>query len=65
MHAVIELARQYRMNEDITLLPNRLVYQDKLKCGNEKVAKRVLRVPKISMVDAMHVKTVPCSGEEC
>lgn len=64
-HAVVELAQQYRMNKDIMLLSNKLVYQDKLKCGNEKVAKRVLRVPKISMLDEMHVKTMSCSGEEC
>jgi len=64
-HAVTDLAQQYRMNEDIMLLSNKLVYQDKLKCGNEEVAKRVLGVPKISMLDEMHVKTMPCSGEEC
>ena len=62
-HAVVELAQQYRMNEDIMLLSNKLVYQDKLKCGNEKVAKRVLRVPRISMLDEMHAKMMPCSGE--
>lgn len=64
-HAVVELSQQYRMNEDIMLLSNKLVYQDKLKCGSEKVAKRVLRVPKTSMLDEMHAKTMACSGEEC
>ena len=64
-HAVVELAQQYRMNEDIMLLSNKLVYQDKLKCGDEKVAKRVLGVPRISMLDEMHMKAMPCSGEEC
>jgi DNA replication ATP-dependent helicase Dna2 len=64
-HATVELTQQYRMNEDIMLLSNKLVYQDKLRCGNKEVAKRVLGVPKISILDEMHVKTMRCSGEEC
>ncbi|WRT68360.1 uncharacterized protein IL334_005336 [Kwoniella shivajii] len=36
--AVSDLSMQYRMNEDIMLLSNRLVYEGKLKCGNEQVA---------------------------
>lgn len=64
-HAVVELAQQYRMNEDIMVLSNKLVYQDKLRCGNGNVATRVLGVPKILMLGEMHAKTVLCSGEEC
>ncbi|OCF42705.1 DNA replication ATP-dependent helicase Dna2 [Kwoniella heveanensis CBS 569] len=37
--AVSDLSMQYRMNEDIMLLSNQLVYEGKLKCGNELVAK--------------------------
>jgi superfamily I DNA and/or RNA helicase len=39
------LEHQYRMNEDIMLLSNSLVYDGMLKCGNEIVAMRVLQIP--------------------
>lgn len=38
------LEHQYRMNEDIMLLSNSLVYDGMLKCGNQNVAKRVLHI---------------------
>jgi DNA replication ATP-dependent helicase Dna2 len=46
--AVVDLSYQYRMNEDIMLLSNRLIYDNKLKCGSESVAQQalVLREPK-------------------
>jgi DNA replication ATP-dependent helicase Dna2 len=44
-HAVIDLTHQYRMNEDIMLLSNRLIYGDRLKCGTEEVARRTLVLP--------------------
>ena len=40
--AVIDLSHQYRMNEDIMLLSNRLVYENRLKCGSETVARQSL-----------------------
>ncbi|KAF8960597.1 AAA domain-containing protein [Flammula alnicola] len=40
--AVVDLRFQYRMNEDIMLLSNRLIYSDRLRCGNEAVAKASL-----------------------
>lgn len=43
--AVVELAHQYRMNEDIMYLSNKLVYEDKLKSGAEGVARQRLEVP--------------------
>ena len=43
--ASTNLEHQYRMNEDIMLLSNSLVYDGLLKCGNEAVAKRVLPIP--------------------
>jgi len=43
--AMTVLEHQYRMNEDIMLLSNSLVYDGMLKCGNETVAKRVLNIP--------------------
>lgn len=44
--ALTNLEHQYRMNEDIMLLSNSLVYDGLLKCGNQSVAKRVLQIPK-------------------
>lgn len=44
-HAVVDLTSQYRMNEDIMLLSNKLIYGDRLRCGSEEVAKRTLVVP--------------------
>ena len=43
--ALTVLEHQYRMNEDIMLLSNSLVYDGMLKCGNESVAKRILQIP--------------------
>lgn len=42
--AVVRLSLQYRMCADIMQLPNRLVYSDRLKCGNEAVADARLMV---------------------
>ncbi|KAF9233255.1 AAA domain-containing protein [Melanogaster broomeanus] len=37
-HAVVDLTHQYRMNEDVMLLSNKLIYGDRLRCGSEAVA---------------------------
>jgi DNA replication ATP-dependent helicase Dna2 len=43
--AVVDLSHQYRMNEDIMLLSNELIYEGRLKCGTEAVAKQGLVLP--------------------
>lgn len=43
--SVVELTSQYRMCEDIMHICNKLVYEDKLTCGNEDVKNRSLSVP--------------------
>ena len=43
--AVAQLTLQYRMHEDISLLPNILVYNGLLKCGNELVKSRKISLP--------------------
>ncbi|KAG0003793.1 Tripartite DNA replication factor [Modicella reniformis] len=43
--AVASLTRQYRMNEDVMLLSNTLVYGNKLQCGTKEVADKVLKIP--------------------
>eukprot|EP00397_Hematodinium_sp_SG-2012_P002090 GEMP01002096.1.p1 GENE.GEMP01002096.1~~GEMP01002096.1.p1 ORF type:complete len:1380 (-),score=300.30 GEMP01002096.1:741-4880(-) len=42
-HAVVELTLQYRMNEDVQLLPNILCYNGKLACATEAVQRRQLK----------------------
>ncbi|GAA5914570.1 hypothetical protein JCM5296_006275 [Sporobolomyces johnsonii] len=51
--AVVNLTHQYRMNEDIMLLSNKLVYSDQLKVGDELVAKRELRLPRSEGMEGM------------
>ena len=41
-HCVTELTHQYRMNEQIQVLPNTLIYDQKLRCGTQGVAERRL-----------------------
>lgn len=50
--ALTVLEYQYRMNADIMLLSNSLVYDGMLKCGNEIVANRVLQIPNRKLLDA-------------
>lgn len=59
--AMVELTRQYRMNEDIMSLSNALVYDGKLRCGNDEVAGRVLRLPKEPSSPDLHGAAGACS----
>ena len=43
--AVTDLSMQYRMNDDIMTLSNKLVYDGRLKCDSEEVAKQTLVLP--------------------
>ncbi|KAF9188141.1 Tripartite DNA replication factor [Haplosporangium sp. Z 767] len=43
--AVVSLTHQYRMNRDIMLLCNTLVYENRLKCASDEVATKVLKIP--------------------
>ncbi|KAJ9626607.1 DNA replication endonuclease-helicase Dna2 [Taxawa tesnikishii (nom. ined.)] len=53
--SVVNLEHQYRMCEDVMLLSNTLIYSGRLKCGNDAVAKRVLRVPDPEGLQRLHV----------
>ena len=44
--AVVRLGSQYRMNADIQLLSNELVYGHRLRCGNDDVASARLVLPR-------------------
>lgn len=43
--AVVDLSHQYRMNEDIMLLSNHLIYENRLQCGSESVKHQALTLP--------------------
>ena len=57
--AVCELGIQYRMCSDIMLLANSLVYNNKLQCANEGVARSVLKAGKLDLVPDFIRKLVP------
>ncbi|KAF9479182.1 Dna2-domain-containing protein [Pholiota conissans] len=63
--AVVDLRFQYRMNADIMLLSNRLIYGDRLRCGNEVVAKAVLELRNRKFVQRMHRAGGGCGEEKC
>lgn len=65
-HAVVDLTHQYRMNEDIMLLSNKLVYGDRLLCGSEAVAKRSLVLPDKRFIDTLReVGGCLCDDGQC
>ena len=43
--AVMKLTDQYRMNDDITIVSNTLIYDGDLSCGTKQVAARRLSLP--------------------
>jgi DNA replication ATP-dependent helicase Dna2 len=59
-HAVVELTQQYRMNADIMLLSNKLIYDDRLICGNQKVANQSLILPDDTFTHRIHTPNSPC-----
>lgn len=63
-NAVVDLAYQYRMNEDIMALSNKLIYGDRLRCGSETVAKRSLVLPDRTFLRAMH-RGNQCHSQGC
>ena len=60
-HAVVDLNEQYRMNSDIMLLSNRLIYGDRLRCGSDAVARRSLKIPDHSYLRRMHANSSTCT----
>jgi len=63
--AVVDLRSQYRMNEDIMLLANELVYSNKLSCGTPEVAARSLLMPDPAGIERIHESAISCSEGEC
>ncbi|KAJ4472562.1 Dna2-domain-containing protein [Lentinula edodes] len=64
-HAVVDLTYQYRMNADIMLLSNKLIYSDRLRCGSEVVARRFLDIPDKSFLRSLHAGHSACEKSEC
>ncbi|KAJ8085344.1 DNA replication endonuclease-helicase Dna2 [Marasmius tenuissimus] len=62
--SVVDLAYQYRMNADIMLLSNKLIYGNRLRCGSEEVARQALVLPDRSFLQNIHNGTLGCSGGE-
>lgn len=60
----MDLRFQYRMNADIMLLSNRLIYSDRLKCGSEEVARRCLKLSGRKFLDRLHVGDM-CVKKKC
>ncbi|KAF8123075.1 DNA replication factor Dna2-domain-containing protein [Mycena galopus ATCC 62051] len=61
--AVVNMAHQYRMNEDIMTLSNKLIYGDRLTCGSEAIATQSLVLPDTKFLDNLH--TVSCHSDGC
>ncbi|KAH0579057.1 hypothetical protein H2248_003215 [Termitomyces sp. 'cryptogamus'] len=64
-HAVVDLTYQYRMNEDIMLLSNKLIYGDRLRCGSKSVAQQSLVLPNREFLCSLHTKTLSSCSEGC
>jgi hypothetical protein len=64
-HAVVDLAQQYRMNEDIMTLSNKLIYGDRLRCGSEKIARQSLVLPDRTFLHSLHSGISSCHPAGC
>ncbi|KAH7929561.1 Dna2-domain-containing protein [Leucogyrophana mollusca] len=63
--AVVDLTYQYRMNEDIMELSNKLIYGGRLRCGSDTVAKRCLVLPSRTFVESLRSGACICRHGEC
>ncbi|KAG6902436.1 hypothetical protein C0995_016615 [Termitomyces sp. Mi166 len=64
-HAVVDLTYQYRMNEDIMLLSNKLIYSDRLRCGSNSIAQQSLVLPNREFLRSLHTKASSSCSEGC
>jgi DNA replication ATP-dependent helicase Dna2 len=60
----VDLRFQYRMNADIMLLSNRLIYDDRLRCGNEAVARASLALGDRAFLGRLHPAAGACVPQE-
>ncbi|KAL8724048.1 MAG: hypothetical protein Q9181_007011 [Wetmoreana brouardii] len=52
--SVVNLEHQYRMCEDVMSLSKTLIYNGRLKCGNDRVAQRSIRIPRMEALKQHH-----------
>ncbi|PBK71331.1 Dna2-domain-containing protein [Armillaria solidipes] len=64
-HSVVDLAYQYRMNSDIMMLSNKLIYGDRLRCGSQAVANHSLILPNRNFLKAIHGGKSTCHRNGC
>ncbi len=62
--AVVDLTHQYRMNSEIMLLSNKLIYSDRLRCGSDAVASRCLTLPDEKFLRTLHTRSA-CRDAQC
>jgi len=62
--SVFYLEHQYRMCEDVMALSNNLIYNGRLKCGNEEVANRSISIPNISALKTHHFTAATLSHSQ-
>jgi DNA replication ATP-dependent helicase Dna2 len=55
--AVAMLDSQYRMSADIMSLSNELIYNGRLKCGDQDIARQVLNIPNQTALQSLHHHT--------
>ncbi|KAI0262628.1 Dna2-domain-containing protein [Gloeopeniophorella convolvens] len=63
--AVVDLTQQYRMNADIMLLSNKLIYGDRLRCGNQKIANQSLVLPDDTFMETAHKLSSEVCKDRC
>ncbi|KAI1798471.1 Dna2-domain-containing protein [Ganoderma leucocontextum] len=62
--AVVDLTHQYRMNSDIMLLSNKLIYSNRLKCGSDAVASQSLKLSRENFLEVLHTRST-CRDAHC
>ncbi|KAH8922045.1 Dna2-domain-containing protein, partial [Atractiella rhizophila] len=62
--AIVYLTQQYRMNADIMEVSNRLIYDGRLRCGSEDVARRQLFLPRVEEFATFHESST-CAMDAC
>ncbi|RKF72549.1 DNA replication ATP-dependent helicase/nuclease dna2 [Golovinomyces cichoracearum] len=62
--SVVYLEHQYRMCEDIMTLSNTLIYNGRLKCGNQEIARRKIFIPSLDNLQHHHFPPLTSSGTD-
>lgn len=63
--AVTTLRTQYRMNEAVMSVSNELIYDGRLVCGSEEVAKKTLEMPNFDALAQLHFSGSSAKSTSC